>query len=199
MSTNIKPASRPKLLREKAITFLDGIDLKKYPLVILGIRGYYKNTMGIESKNDKGIYDDAIFVISDKVFVSFNANTDPSTIRKGTGLGSNKGMANLKEGIYYAHKLGLHRGKYEALIQIGGEVVVKRDGIVKDYEDKGYFGINIHKGSLTNTSSAGCQTIYPLQWIEFISLVKSEMKRVYGKAFSTKIVPYVLVENKGQI
>ena len=90
MSTNIKPASRPKLLREKAITFLDGIDLKKYPLVILGIRGYYKNTMGIESKNDKGIYDDAIFVISDKLFVPFNANTDPSTIRKGTGLGRTK-------------------------------------------------------------------------------------------------------------
>jgi lysozyme len=57
--------------------------------------------------------------------------------------------------------------------------------------ETGYFGINIHRGSDTTTSSLGCQTVPPKQeqWNSFRQLVKSEMKR-----FGVKKFQYVVVE-----
>jgi hypothetical protein len=176
------PKSTPKISREEVLKHIAHIDSKKYPVVIVGIRGYYLDTMGVKGKNDRGIYDDAIILITPNVYAAFNGNTDPSAYRTG--------IANLKEGTYYAHNFGLHKGQYLALVQRMGAVTVLRDG---GKEDTGYFGINIHRGGVNTTSSEGCQTIPTSQYNSFISLAQSEAKRAFGTKWDKAVIPYVLV------
>jgi len=194
--TKILPDSRPRLSAAELHKMIEPykIDRQKYPLIIAGIRGYYLNTMGEAGKNDRGIYDDALFIDSPFVTASFNANTDPTGYRRGVGRGSTKGMATLQAGVWYAYQFGIHK-TYPAIIQSGGKVVVSRDGN-PDYEDRGYFGINIHRGGYGKTGSEGCQTIYPAQWDSFINLASDQAKRLYGSKWNKAIIPYVLMENK---
>jgi len=191
----IVPETRPRLSSAKLHELIApfGIDRQKYPLVVVGIRGYYKDTMGKPGVNDRGIYDDAIFIDSPCVTAAYNGNTDPSRYRPGYGTGPQKGMASLKPGCYYAHQFGMHKGQYLALVQTAGPVVVIRDGD-PPYEDKGFFGINIHRGGMQGTSSEGCQTIYPPQWESFIALAIDQAQRFYGTTWRTHIIPYVLLE-----
>lgn len=165
-----------------------GIDRKKFPFVMVGIRGYYLDTMGLKAKNDRGIYDDAIFIISPTAFMAVNGNTDPSRIRKGKGRGSSKGMASLNTGVWF-HKTGMHNGSSPHMAFRQAEpVVVTRDGLDGDYQDEGMFGINIHRGGKNGTSSLGCQTIIPSQWEAFKALGYSELKKYKQAKF-----PYILV------
>lgn len=165
----------------------------RYDLYVLGIRGYYLDSMGARGKNDIGIYDDALFIVSKNACVSFNGNTDPSYSRKGSGTGANKGMATLNTGAWYSYCIGYHK-TYLALVQRKGIVTVTRDGN-PPYSDTGYFGINIHKGSYTKTSSEGCQTVHPDQWDSFITLAKTEAKRIYGlDGYRDATIPYFLVD-----
>lgn len=170
-----------------------GIDRDKYPLLIVGIRGYYKNSMGAPGVNDRGIYDDALFIDSPSVTAAFNGNTDPSAYKKGVGTGAGKDMASLKPGPWFVHRFDLHKGKYLALCQRLGAVTVIRDGN-PPYADTGDFGINIHKGSYTGTSSLGCQTIHPDQWESFISMAVDQAKRYHGDRWNKVCIPYVLLE-----
>ena len=204
MST-ILPAARPRLsstvLKKKIAD--KGYNITNLPIIIIGIRGYYLQSMGHATQNDRGIYDDAIYVLTQNASSSFNANTDPSGYRKGHGKAdATKGMATLKPGLWLAHRFGKHNASrpsaYDALIQIGGSVTVVRDG-TPDYEDSGYFGINIHKGGKTTTSSQGCQTIHPDQWDGFYNLVLAEAKRIYGSKYKSKTIPYLLINNLGDI
>lgn len=192
------PKSKPRLsstsLRKMIAPFK--VDRTMYPIVIVGIRGYYLNTMGKGKVNDRGIYDDALFIDAPEVTVSYNANTDPSYVRKGKGKGATKGMATLKPGLWMVHKFDLHRSKYLALCQRQGEVTVVRDGS-PNYDDTGYFGINIHRGSYNSTSSEGCQTIHPTQWESFIALAEDQAKRHFGSRWKKVTIPYILIENKG--
>jgi len=177
------PTSRPQRKREELLAQLPSPVNPKYPLYIVGVRGYYLDSMGVKGKNDRAIYDDALFVVSPNVFRSFNGNTDPSAQFK-------KGLAMLKPGVWYAHKIGLHKG-YQALSQQMDKVTVIRDGVG---EDTGFFGINIHRGGVNTTSSEGCQTIPPAQWKEFIDLVVAEAKRIYGANWNKERIPYVLID-----
>jgi lysozyme len=148
-------------------------------LVLLGVRGYFRDSMGKPGVNDRNIYDDAIFVVSGRVYATFNANTDPSVAREG--------VAVLAPGVW-PYKQGWHRMQYRALRQ-AGPVTVNRDG---GKMETGYFGINHHKGSRTTTSSLGCQTIHPDQWPAYRTLVYSEMDRL-----GLDEVKYVLVDAQG--
>jgi lysozyme len=154
-------------------------------VALVGIRGYYRDSMGEVGKNDRGIYDDAIFIVSPNAYATFNANTDPSIRRAG--------IAVLKPGVhrYRKGKHGLSKpgGGYPALRPAtpGEQLPVTRDG--EGEGDSMGIAINIHKGGTRTTSSEGCQTLYPSQWPAFVALVYSEMDRA-----GQKTIPYLLVE-----
>jgi len=179
------PKDRPRIERKTTEQLLR---LRKVsdPVCVVGIRGYYRDTMGAVGRQDVGIYDDAMVVVSPSVHAAFNANVDPS--RLGWNASARKPMAQLKPGVY-RYKIGQHgisRGNpYKALVQAGPVTVMRGDS-----EETGRFAINIHRGGNTTTSSEGCQTVPPAQWPAFISLVESEMKRN-----NAKTVTYVLTSN----
>ncbi len=196
------PGARPQMTRNQVMGMigaagLDGLLRLEDKVLIVGVRGYYRDTMGAPGKNDRGIYDDAIFIVSERQFLAFNANTDPSRFRAGSGKGAGKGMAVLKPGLHRAHRFGMHKaGKptgHAALVQHGGAVTVRRDG-QPPYDDTGYFGINIHRGGLNGTSSEGCQTLPPTQWAAFYEAVRAEAKHYFGANWGTTTIPYVLLE-----
>lgn len=172
------PPARPRLSREKveAMAREAGVTASVY---LVGVRGYYHDD---HAQNDRGIYDDAMFLVSPQNFVSFNANVDPSVARKG--------IAKLKAGVWL-YQLGIHglsrpkKQQYRALVQ-AAVVTVIRDG---QGPDTGMFGINIHRGGIGTTSSLGCQTIPPAQWDAFIALVQREM-HFYGQ----NKITYLLTE-----
>lgn len=178
------PKSRPLFTKQQVETYLSLYDLVKYPVKILGVRGYYKTTMGDPEKNDVGIYDDAIFIVSKNYFGSFNANTDPSRIFKDVAI--------LKPGGPYLYKIGMHNMQhpYKALRQYGN-VTVLRNGIPVTDSPMNRFYIDIHKGGYGTTSSLGCQTIYPDQWEEFLSSVERELQ-----LNNQTLIPYILIEFK---
>jgi lysozyme len=150
----------------------------------VGIRGYFKDTMGEKGKNDVGIYDDAMFILApNNLMLSYNANTDPSRVFPG--------VAVLKPGGPYLYKIGMHNMQhpYKALRQYG-RVTVLRNGKEDTDTAQSPFYIDIHKGGYNTTSSLGCQTIHPDQWADF--LINTE--RILSQ-YSQQIIPYCLVEN----
>ena len=196
----IKPKSKPRLTRDECevLMKLNGLNHPDvYPLSVVGIRGYYLDSMGVKGENDRGMYDDAFFLISPDSFASFNANVDPSRVRNGWGVGAQKGMASLKKGLYKAHTFGYHKNLYLALVQRRGVVTVIRDG-TPPYSDTGYFGINIHKGPENSTGSLGCTTIPASQWGGFINLAKSEAIKIWGPNYYKKkpTIPFLLIDEK---
>ena len=190
-----RPAATPKLtqadLRKRLAPL--AIDRSIHPLVVVGIRGYYRDTMGAPGVNDRGMYDDALFIDTPDSFATFNGNTDPSRVQIGQGTGDCKGMAVLNAGVWYVHKFDLHKGEYLALCQRLGQVTVTRDG-TPPYPDTGMFGINIHKGGYNTTSSLGCQTVHPDQWPTFIAMAEDHAKRWHGARWNQVVIPYALLE-----
>jgi hypothetical protein len=195
-ATNI-PQSVPRLSSTRLHELLAplNIDRTKYKVVLIGIRGYYRNDMGKAGKNDIGIYDDALFIDTVNLTASYNANTDPSSLIQDRAI--------LKPGVYFAHKFDIHGGKvsqYPAICQRLAKVIVFRYQTKTNSfkEDTGMFGINIHKGAPSTTSSVGCQTIHPKQWDSFYTTSKSEAIRLYGMENWNKVViPYILFNKVG--
>lgn len=160
----------------------------KWPIIIVGIRGYYKRTMGNPEANDRNIYDDALFILTPDTFKSFNGNTDPSLYRDG--------IAVLQAGIWPVYKLDYHRGKktYPAICQRLGPVTVDRDNGKKNHS--GNFGINIHNGAWGSTGSLGCQTTHPSQWDEFYDTVEAAAIRQWGSRWNQETICYILLNQK---
>lgn len=164
----------------------------KFPIpedevLFVGVRGYYKDSLGIKGKNDIGIYDDAIFIIHRDECHAFNANCDASI--------HNYGAARLKEGVWRVYKFDTHRGRksqYPAICQRAGDVIVTRYGRVGEHV--GNFGINIHSGGLRGTNSQGCQTIIKTQWSEFYATAEALCKKVYGESFKDVVYTYILID-----
>ena len=179
----MKPSLKPQITRDR----IERLIIDYAPperTVLVGIRGYYRDSMGERGKNDRGIYDDAIILVSPYVFEAYNANTDPSIFRRG--------IATLVTGLHYYRK-GKHPisrpGGYPALRPAtpGEQLPVMRDGIT---DPRPGVAINIHRGSKRSTSSEGCQTIYPDQWPFFIEMTYGEMDR-----FRQGKIPYILADN----
>lgn len=174
------PASRPRQSKAETFELIKNVDA---PVIILGVRGYYKKFGKDPERNEINIYDDALFVWSQNGYMTFNANTDPSISRPR--------VAKLKPGVWQ-YRLGTHNiskpksSQYPALVQ-AAPVTVIRQGTG---EDTGWFGVNLHRGGRTTTSSLGCVTLPVLQWTQFFETVKGEMARA-----KVSRVPFVLVEN----
>lgn len=171
------PPARPRQTEEETRRLLGTVTS---PAAILGMRGYYSNTFA-PAGNNVGVYDDALFVVSPNTHTSFNANVDPSRLKTG--------VARLKSGVWY-YRLGTHNiskeksRQYPALVQAAPVTVFRHE----KGDDTGWFGINIHRGGNSTTSSLGCVTLPPSQWDAFYALVKVEM----GRANLTNI-PFVLI------
>lgn len=183
------PANRPQLPPEtvRAILRAKGITPTHGAPALLGIRGYYERTMGNPASNDRGIYDDAMFLVTDSSVARFNANTDPSR--------RSKGIAMLEPGVW-GYETGFHgitRGNPYPALRQRSAVTVRRDDV--SLLDTGHFAINIHRGSETSTSSEGCQTIPPKQWKGFIDEVYRALGVPIGPAGARakKPITYVLV------
>jgi lysozyme len=175
--------TKPRITKAEALKFIAETPIEE--VYLIGIRGYYQDTMGKPGVNDRGIYDDAICLVAPSLFLTFNSNTDPSIFRPG--------IATLIPGKH-TYKKGKHKisgpHPYPALRPATPDesLPVTRDG--KEGVSKG-IAINIHKGSYNSTSSEGCQTIYPDQWQEFIDAVYAQMDQ-HGQ----HTIPYYLVEFK---
>lgn len=172
------PASRPQQKREETEAILRASGIEVDRCVLLSVRGYYLDSMGAVGRNDQGMYDDAMIVISPTVHRAFNANTDPQK------AGQKKAM--LSPGKYEFYK-GLHKARYNALRPFpeGVRLPCTRDGVPSTCSHT-----NIHKGGLRDTFSEGCQTIWPDQYDEFIRLVYSEMTK-----YQQKTIKNLLIEN----
>jgi len=194
------PKSKPQATKDAVIDMLidQGLwtnrDLNS--VVVVGIRGYYLDSMGAEGKNDRGIYDDAFFIISPTHFESFNGNTDPSRIRQG--------MAMLEAPQVIIYQPGWHgygkKSGHQAFRQ-SSDVVVMRDGNIGNGKYLGgnrfrdsasnRFWTNLHRGGNSGTSSEGCQTLPVTQWSDFEKTLMAQLKKYNQDSFK-----YYLIENK---
>lgn len=186
----VAPASRParQLDDELHQAFRDH-GIADTAVKLVGIRSYFRDTPGENPEHDGCRYNDAMLVVSPTVYRAFNANTDPSRLTRG--------VARLVANQVYQYQVGTHNRtkpverQYEALVQAGPVTITRHRG----GRDRGYFGINIHRGGRHGTSSAGCQTIYQPQWAEFIALVKDQLDE-HGQ----RTIPYLLLDaNPGRV
>lgn len=157
--------------------------------VIVFVRGYYLDTMGKPGTDDLNIYDDACFLIGNdfKLFESYNANTNPSFMRRG-----GRALAQLNLGKYRFYR-GMHKNKYPALRAYpeGVTLPVTREGKLST----GQY-INIHKGSTNYRAndivwSEGCLTLPDTQYGDFRQRVWAEMDRVHADT-----IDVILLENR---
>lgn len=146
-------------------------------------------------------FDDSIHVFYKRedgawIIHSFAATTDPGTywLRKPMNL---NGTAILKPGQYKdSHRIGIHRGKYQALVQ-QNPVTVIRDADKDDWpdfnsgkEETGVFGINIHRAHAkgitlnVNDNSAGCQVLANVNDFNLLMQLAQRHKELYGNNFT---------------
>ena len=177
--TAILPVARPRLEPERVRATLERHrhliepSERDQPVAVLALRGYYRDTMGAPGRNDRGLYDDAIFVIEPGGVHPFNANVDPSRVRHA--------MARLKAHQSVRYRPGWHgysSANGHPAFRQDSPVIVLRDGIGEDSDaGKARFWINLHCGGRNHTSSAGCLTIPPGQWPGFKRLLDTLLKR----------------------
>jgi hypothetical protein len=169
---------------------------------------YKLNIIGIRSANktDQTKFDDRIAYFTydnnGKLIGKIaSATTDPSTTYLEKPINLN-GTAILKSGEYKdAYKIGLHRGKYQAVVQNKPVTVIRdndRNAIINYFgkTDTGMFGINIHRATigknnefLIDKDSAGCQVFQKVADFNDFMLMANKSKEVNGNSFS-----YILLD-----
>lgn len=132
-----------------------------------------------------------------------SGTTDPSTsfLKSPINL---KGAAILKSGQYKdAYQLGLHRNKYEALVQRKPVEVIRdndRNALINYLAptQTGLYGINIHKSTkgknnedIIGKDSAGCQVFRNIRDFEDMMQLARISKNKYGNNFT-----YTLLDDR---
>jgi hypothetical protein len=174
---------------------------RPFELNIVGIRNHslvpnvFNDTINAVYKDDKGEWQ----------LRSYPATTDPGTYWL-DNPSNPLGTAILKAGQYIgSHIMGLHRGKYMALVQRNPVTVIrdsKRDGTLdfSGKEDTGLFGINIHRAMEAGVTksidrySAGCQVFAnAADFAAFMGLCERH-KLLYGNSYT-----YTLLQETEQV
>ncbi len=169
-------------------------------------RPYELNIVGIRSDSTlPNRFDDEIHVFFKNnrgqwVHYLFPATTDPGTYWLKNPM-TPQGTAILKQGQYKgAYQVGLHRGKYYALVQRKPVTVVRdydRDAVLDFWNgtpDTGMFGINIHRASFNGTTktvdvySAGCQVFANINDFNLFMQLCERHKELYGNSFTYTLV-----------
>jgi hypothetical protein len=166
---------------------------------------YQLNIVGVRSDaNTPNKFDDKMYVFwnTENGWEGkyFTITTDPGTYWLNNPM-QPSGTAILKQGQYInSHKIGLHQGKYKALTQQKPVTVIRdydRNAILdfnNGKEDKGLFGINIHRANATGTTknidkySAGCQVFENAEdFAKFLELAEKHNTK-YGNNFTYTLV-----------
>jgi len=173
---------------------------------VLYTKPYQLNIVGLRSRSTTpNQFDDEIHVFyktdkGDWNYHVFDATTDPGTFWL-NNPSYEQGTAILATGQYVdAYALGLHRGLYEALVQVKPVTVIRdynRDAVLDFYngtQHTGLFGINIHRAESVGTTkiinrySAGCQVFQNANdFAVFIELCNEHSKR-YGNALTYTLI-----------
>jgi len=169
-------------------------------------RPYELNIVGLRSNSTiANRFDDEIhvFYMQDNkkwAYHVYKATTDPGTYWL-ENPSSPKGTAILAEGQNLnAYAIGLHNGKYKALVQVRPVTVIRdyeRKAVldfINGRKDNGLFGINIHharaigKTKYINKYSAGCQVFEnAIDFKEFLGLCEKH-KILYGNEFTYTLI-----------
>lgn len=186
MSTRMTPRLRPQQDVSRTWHWLNvnGVDTTKP--AILAMRGYFQDSMGKPGVNDRGIYDDAFFVVSPREHRSFFGNTDPTRHKHGVAM-IMPGVHPYRRAYHKWGKAGGHPAFRPATP--GEELPVWRDGIE---DPRPGIACNMHRGGWTTTSSEGCLTIHPDHWQEFYDMVDRLMDE-----YDLKTIPVCLIEQQG--
>lgn len=165
------------------------------------------NIVGVRNAAAKpNRFDDAIHVFYKRddgewIINSFPATTDPGIYWLKKPMNEN-GTAILCPGQYKdSHRIGVHRGKYQALVQQNPLQVYRdnnRDEVI-DYavgkKHSGIFGINIHRAAVKGVTryvdihSAGCQVFADVEDFNIFMSLAQRHKKLYGNNFT-----YTLLE-----
>jgi hypothetical protein len=177
-------------LRKKGYIIND----KPYQLNIVGVRkdstvpNKFDDLIYVFFKNEKGDWEGKYFT----------ATTDPGTYYLKNPL-SKLGTAILKEGQWIdTYAIGKHKGQYDALVQNKPLTVIRdydRNAILdfnNGREEKGLFGINIHKAGKdskdVDTWSAGCQVFQKSDDFETFMKLARKHRELYGNKFTYTLI-----------
>lgn len=178
--------NRPKLNDSEADKIANYFFPKGIPeLLVIGIRGYFLNSVGKKGENDF-LWDDAVIVYENgNLIKTFNGNTDPSKAKSD--------LAMLDTGVYQFAK-GTHKNRIKAFRAYpeGVRLKCKRQNSKGEWKESLCSAINFHDGGLNDTWSAGCQTIInqgrQKQFDEFRDLVYKLMTKHKLKTFTYLLI-----------
>lgn len=175
-------------------------------------RPFELNIVGVRADSVKpNSFDDTINIFyktsdGNWQFQRFPATTDPGTYWLQNPMNT-EGTAIVKHGQYInSHTIGLHRGKYLALVQQNPLTVIRdydRNAVLdfmNGKEETGVFGINIHHASQYGTTqavdkySAGCQVFANINDFNLFMQLADRHKSLYGNNFT-----YTLIDERALV
>ena len=172
-------------------SIIQAMTVKGYAVFLNDSKPFNINYVGVRDMG--GQWNDTFYLFwkykGNWSLVTWVGTTDPGAYYLKTPLNV-KGTAILPEGQHRGlYKLGLHKGKYKALVQ-AREVTVYRDADKdekpeidgRQVKDTGYFGINSHRAHeeaemlKIGRYSAGCLvTLNPIEYDIFINVCEKAL------------------------
>ena len=164
----------------------------------LNIIGVRNKTVGDKITNK---FDDTMYVAYKEAGAwkvkSYAITTDPGRYYMVNELLNENGCAILVEGQYQVYQIGLHQGKYSALVQ-RGTVKLYRDRDKDDIydfvniESNSASGINIHKAGVDsleiNNWSGGCQVFKREADFNDFMTICNTFKSLLGNKFTYTLI-----------